>query len=152
MTEQEKKQIISMWESRMTILDIVRTLPYTQREARRMINELRADGTLKPRKKKRMLNEAIMEIFNSGTTDRYEIAEILGVSYRTVLNRLQKMGIHLGRPAHNHKKMPIKDTTAQIMDDIRKGEMSYSQIAKKYGVSRGRVGNIKQQMIKRKEI
>jgi DNA-binding NarL/FixJ family response regulator len=103
----------------------------------------------------------VLEVYNGGKTNPYEIAEILGMnagSVKQIIAKLKAVGKikNNGRPNHNYKKRKttdfdkLCDKTREIICDLEKG-LSGVAIAQKYGVSRQWVNAIKKNQEKNKE-
>jgi DNA-binding CsgD family transcriptional regulator len=143
MTENERRHIVALWESRVPIEQIYRMLPYRRKEAVAMVGELRADGTLKPRKRAESAVNAVALAWQTETKSPYELAELFGYSVETVQKYLKMSGVRGGkRPTANYKHC---DKTNAIMADLQEGK-PMPQIARTYGVSRQYVHQIKQRM------
>lgn len=147
MTEADRVQIKSLWESRVPIEQIVQMLPYRQSEARMIIAELRESGTLKPRNKKQMASAKIAEAFEGGMTSIAELCEVFGYSENTIKTYLLAEGVRRGTPSH-YKPSQLNDKAVAIMGEIAKGEKPLSQIATEFAVSRQYVHQLKKRMEK----
>lgn len=143
MTENDKRQIVALWESRVPLEQIYQMLPYTRYEAMKMVKELRDNGTLKPRQKTTDAIKALANAWENETQNPYELAEMFGYTPETVKVYLRISGVRKGkRPSHNFKHC---NKTNEIAKDLKDGKpMIY--IAKKFGVSRQWVHQIKQKM------
>ena len=142
MTEADRVQIKRLWESRLSIEQIVQMLPYRQNEVRAMIAELRADGTLKPRKKTEMARAKIAEAYKGGMTDIAEICAVFGYSKNTINKYLLDEGVKRGRPKH-HKPKGVNEKAKEIMREIARGKKSLTEIANVFSVSRQYVHQLK---------
>ena len=145
MTEREKNLVVTLWQSGEPIEKIIRLLPYPIGISRRYIRELREQGVLtKSNRNKITAKEKIIEIYNNGTINPYDIAEISGYSFYTVRYVLSHAGLCRVRPVHNYKTtspMPyerICDNSKQIVDLLERG-MGCAEIAKIVGCTRQNV-------------
>ena len=145
MSENERRQIVNLWESGATIEQMIRLLPYRRKDSQQMINELRADGTLAPRHKKERARQILANAVNEGMTDLRELSETYGFTASTIKAYLTNTGAKRGRPAHNTKKRELSQQTQQIMRDLQSGK-TIPALAKRYGLSRQRIHTIKKQM------
>lgn len=148
MNESDKQHIIALWESRVPLEQIYQMLPYTRYEAIKMVKELRDDGTLQPRKKTDEAIKALANAWESESKSPYELAEMFGYSPDTVKRYLSISGVRRGkRPTRNFKHC---DKTNEIAKDLKDGKpMIY--IAKKFGVSRQYVYQLKQKLEKQND-
>ena len=153
MTQNERRQIISLWQSGVSLQKIYRMLPYRRCDAVRMLNKLRQDGTLKPRKKKKentikMLGDA----WKSGITDIKELSEMFGSTEQTTIAYLSKSGARENkRPPHNHTKKQLNKKAEAIMEVLKEGK-PLSTVAKEFGVSRQYVFQLKERLEKENDI
>lgn len=111
-----------------------------------MIGELRANGTLKPRDKKSILRQRIVEEYNRGTTDKYELGKIFGISADTAQRYVSKAMGEWQRPSRNYKKRQVNDKAIAIMEELEKGEKSLVQVARDFGVSRQYAHQLKKRL------
>lgn len=145
MTESEKNLVIRLWDSGATIGEIVKLLPYKEYIAKEYIREMKSQGILVGRSGKsqaKTLAKAI-NLYNSGITNVCEIAELLGMKKRSVETIFRKGNFKRPRPKHNYRETNICDKSRAILDDIRQGEMSLSEIARKHNVNRQWVWQLK---------
>lgn len=140
MTENDKRQIISLWESGVALEQIYQMLPYKRYHALKMVRDLRADGTLKPRKKTERAIELVALAWQTETKDIDELAEMFGYSTATIDKYLQLSGVREGKRQPNSYK--ISDKTHEIIAELEINT-SLSEIARKFGVSRQYVHQIK---------
>ena len=145
MTESDKRQIISLWESGVPLEQIYQTLPYRRYHCLKMVQELRADGTLKPRKKTERAIELVALAWQTETKDIAELAEMFGYSPATIDKYLQYSGAREGKRQPNSYK--ISQKTHEIVAEIKNGT-SLSQVARDFGVSRQYVHQIKTRLEK----
>lgn len=129
-----KNEIKQMWEDGMAIETIIRSLPTTILNARNTIQEMRINGELKPRSKHETTRLKIGILHEKGYNP-YEIANELAVSKRCVDTCLYELGKR-GRPSHNHKKRKRNEKANAIIEELKKGNNQFSEIAREYGVSR----------------
>lgn len=145
MTDSEKARVIALWESRASLEQIYRILPYRRYQALKMVAELRADGILKPRTMTKDAISAVGEAWKSGMKDPRDLAEMFGYSVNTVRRYLDKSGVREGkRPPTNYKHSP---KTNDIARQLQLGS-SPTEIAKNFGVSRQYVHQIKKRLEK----
>ena len=146
MTEREKTQIISMWESRLTIEQMIRLIPKPRRVAEKMIADLRADGSLKARSRREMLVDKLSAEYISGTTDIYELSKMFDIRPNTVTKYLTEAGFKKGREPKNFKRRELNAKAKEILGEFIKDELTDSEIARKFGVSRQYVYQLKQRI------
>ena len=158
MTEQDKQTIITWWNNYVPIKSIIRMLPYRYTTAKKMIDDLRQNGTLKPRKEnqKEFTRQKVLGVYNSGITSISEIANQLGLSKYTVRNFLVEAKLNRKRPQHNYntrKKTEI-DTlcikTQNIIEELKSGKL-VKEIAKTQNVSRQYVAMINDKYVKEQQ-
>lgn len=147
-SEYDRKQIVELWEIGLSIERIIRTLPYPYRVAEAKIKELRKDGTLQDRDKRKILTGKLVNAWESGIKNKYELAEMFEVSPNTVKIYLHDAGVKKGRPPKNYKKMKCSERTTDIIKDIKSGELTSVEIAKKYAVSRQYIHSMKNKVMK----
>lgn len=91
-----------------------------------------------------MINAAIVKMYEEGFTSR-QIAEEVGLSFRTVLRRLHDAGVEVRNPGNKaHKQLHDADwlrgkyqggmTTLQIADEIGSESSIVSQWMKRHGI------------------
>lgn len=129
-----KNEIKRLWDSGVAIETIVRSLPTTILNARNTIEEMRLSGELKTRHKHEATRLKV-DILHEKGYDPYEIANELALSKRCVDTCLYELGKR-GRPSHNYKKRKRNEKTNAIMEELKKGNNQFSEIAREYGVSR----------------
>lgn len=142
MTEQDKARIITLWENGVALEQIYQMLPYKRYHALKMVQELRADGTLKPRKKTEKAIELVALAWKTETKDLNELAEMFGYTVETIKTYLTASGVREGKRPIAYKHCP---QTNQIVEEVLNGT-PMSQIAQKFGVSRQYVFKIKKKM------
>lgn len=133
MTEQDINLIIRLWESGEPKCVIVKMLPYKPYHIEKKILELRQNGVLKGRsgKTSTKTHDKVLDAYNNGITNPYEIADMLGLSHHTIKEHLNKANLNRTRPKHNYITC---DKTRLIRADLESG-IKAREIAKKYGVS-----------------
>lgn len=141
MTEKEKRQIIDLWESGVTLEQIYQMLPYKRYHSLLMVQELRADGTLKDRNLMQTSIQKVVDVWRTQTKDIREISDILGFTEKTVNKYLEYSGVRNRK--HSIKKCSAK--TREIQNDLREGK-SMVEIARDFGVSRQYVHILKKAM------
>ena len=151
MTEQDKNLITRLWESGCTQTEIIRLLPYSIVKSRNMILELRVDGTLQGKSGKTASKtlETIVQLYNEGITNPYEIAQITGLKATTVSAMLSKAKLNRKRPSKNYKKRERNNMAKAIIEEIEQG-VKMVHIAKKYNVSRQYVYILKKSLMEDK--
>lgn len=140
MTENERKKIVEYIESGMTVAQTRQLMAMTSAEFTRAIAELKRNGDLPKRK---FGKDKVVEAFQRGETNPYEIAETYGLSPSSVHTYKVQSGIKTGRPKRNYKQSP---QTLAIMEDFRQGELTTAQIARKHGVFWQSAHKIKRKM------
>jgi hypothetical protein len=129
-----KNEIKRLWDSGVAIETIIRSLPTTGVLARNTIEEMRLNGELKPRNKHEATRLKIGILREKGYNP-YEIANELSISKRTVIECFGELGIK-GRPPHNHNQRKRNEKANAIIEELKKGNNQFSEIAREYGVSR----------------
>lgn len=150
MTEQERNLIIKLWENGTPINSIIHMLDCKQCTAKQYIKELKESGILKKENRKRRSVDIIINVFNKGETNPYQISEITGYSVNTVRTVLHNA--HIPIPKSKRKRSPtdvntLCQLTQTIIREIESGEPC-SEIAKYYNVSRAYVYKVKQKYVK----
>ena len=146
MTDVDKKTIKRLWDSRVPINQIILMLPYKKVVAKRMIDELRANGTLKPRNCKKTAIQAIASTWDNGITDIDELCEMFSYKPNTVKCYLSFSRGNSVRPHRNYRAKQFNEKAQSIMDEISKQELSLSDIARKFEVSRQYVYQLKMRL------
>ena len=147
MTEQDKKKIVALWQSGMSIWQIKNLFPVKFQEYRATIKEMKANGEFPAERKS--TKEKIKEIFEEArekgeTINPYEIAQTYGISYETVKWYKSRLGIKTGKTQEFKPRVRTKATA--IKSEIALGEKSLSKIAKDHQVSRQYVHQLKKEM------
>lgn len=146
MTERDKEQIKVMWESRLTVEQIVSLLPHPRRVTEKIIRQMKKDGGLPKRSRREMITEKLRQEYESGNTNVYVLARKYDLKASTVTRYLVSAGVKSGRPPHNYKETPLNEKAQQIIADIRQDDLSGAEIARKHGVSRQYVLQLKQRI------
>ena len=142
-TEMDIKLIKQYWNSRLTIDQIAQMLPYPVYIAKSMIKSLKRDGTLPKRSLQQMTRDKVVDAYNSGIRDVAEIADIFHLEPSTVRVYLCDAGIkrHKNRKTYAHC-----ERTEEILAAIRNREGNLTELAKRFGVSRQYVHQIKKRL------
>ena len=130
MTESERNQIITLFKTGMPITQIGRMLPMTEGEFRKAITELKANGEL-PKVDRTVTNDKIARAIAEGVTSTVELCETFGITEKTLKTYKSQLGIKTGRPKRNYRHCP---RTLAIIEDLKEGEMTTAEIARKHGV------------------
>lgn len=88
----------------------------------------------------------VLEAYNEGLTNPYEIAFVAGCSVLTVGEYLRKNNIYRGHPKKNYtkrKKQERNKKAKSIISELLECKKSGSQIAREYGVSKQYVSELK---------
>lgn len=146
MTEFEIASIKRQWDAGVPICQIIKTMPYKKRTAEYKIGKLRADGTL-PEREKRNGRKLVVEAYNSGIKNPYEIADIYGYAPRSVQIWLADAKLGRERPSRNWKKIDNSEKTKKIIACLENGAR-VNETARQFGVSKQWVSQIKQRIEK----
>lgn len=147
MTDHEKLICSTLWNDGESITSIAKILPYRIGTAKRLIRGLIASGYLPPRKKGELVKERLKQLVESGITDSYEIASILGITQQTALVYKSQMRLYTARPKKNYRPTVLSEKTQQLIAELENG-VSSKEIRAKYGVSRQYVDKVKSKYIK----
>lgn len=142
MTESERNQIITLFKTGMPITQIGRMLPMTEGEFRKAITELKANGEL-PKVDRAVTKDKIARAIAEGMTSTVELCETFGITEKTLKTYKCQMGIKTGRPKRNYHHCP---RTLAIIDDLKEGEMTTAQIARKHQVKWQSVHKIRRKL------
>ena len=147
MTEQDKKKIVALWESGMSIGQIKNLFPVKFQEYRATIREMKANGEFP--KERKSTKEKIKEFFEEKLAkgepiNPHEIAETYGIAYETVKWYKSRLGIKTVKTQEFKPRVRPKATA--IKGEIALGEKSLSKIAKDHQVSRQYVSQLKKEM------
>ena len=154
MTQQDIQLIIDLWNNYVPISTIIKMLPYKVSDAKKMIAELRQNGTLKPRNENRKENtrQRVLDLFNGGILSEYEIADKLGLSRYTVRNILVDEKLNRERPKQNYNKRKLTqvntlcEKTQTIVNDLIANK-DIRDIIIEHNVSRQYVYSIKKKYL-----
>lgn len=130
MTDEERQNVISYYEKGYSINEIYVLVPLTLAEIKSVIKA----ENIERRKPTRSVKPLLQQAVNDGYEDVNEIAEKFGVSKTTV---------HIYCRTGHRKPHYVKSKTKDIIEDLRKGDLSMSEIARKHNVSRQAVFNCK---------
>lgn len=139
-----KNQIKKLYDDGLCIEAIIRSLPTTIIEARNLIREMKQSGELAPRSKADHTRRKIKALLEKGY-NRQEICAELAITMRTVGNYCIELG-HKGRPLKNYNPRKRSQKSLSIMEELKKGNTHYSEIAREYGVSRQYVFRLAQSL------
>lgn len=142
MTESERNQIITLFKTGMPITQIGRMLPMTEGEFRKAITELKANGEL-PKVDRTLTKDKIARAIAEGMTSTVELCETFGIAEGTLKTYKCQMGIKTGRPKRNYRHCP---RTLAIIEDLKDGEMTTAQIARKHQVKWQSVHKIRRKL------
>lgn len=141
MTEIERKQILTLWESGMPTTQIRRMVAMTPSEFRTAIDEMRKNGDFGENRK--TSERKVCEAFDRGERNVKAIALRYGLSERTVRHYLNWNGRMLGKKTRNFTHC---DKTHEIAADLEEGVLTQYKIAQKHGVSRQYVNKVKNKL------
>ena len=149
MTEQDKLRVINLWLNGMSLEQIQQILPYSTRKFRETITEMKANGEFPT--ERQVGKEKVAEAVKDGELNPYVISEKYGVSVRTAKEYKRIYGgvAPKVRPKLNYRHC---DRTNAIIFDLKEGELSLSEIARKHGVSRQAVFDIKKKFMKSNDV
>lgn len=131
-----KETITKMYNDGISLRVIERTLPMTIKEAQNLIKQMKINSELPSRSLGEITKNKVKILYEQGK-NKYEIAQELNLNTQTVEKTLTLLFPHRGRPKHNYinnRKGNAK--TLGIQEELQKGELGYSEIARKFGVSR----------------
>ena len=134
MSEIDKAMVVRLWNCGVPMKQIARTMPCSQIVARRTLLQMRNDGELPPRKRKRGA-DLVVAAYESGMHNPYEIAETYGYSPLTVKAWLQRAKVIKERAKHNWKKRDYNEQTRAILDSLESGTR-ICDICRQFGASR----------------
>lgn len=146
MTNAERTLIINLWESGHSIEYIAQMLSYPTYKAKQMVRDMRKDGTLKERNVTEIALARLTAAYNNGITDPRELARLFGYSLNTTTHYLRLAGIKRGHPPKQYFPKPLGEKTLAIIRDLESSKMTLSEIAKKHGVSRQYVYQLKERI------
>ena len=142
MTESERNQIITLFRSGMPITQIGRMLPMTAKEFRKAITELKANGEL-PKVDRTVTKDKIARAISEGMTSTVDLCETFGITKGTLKTYKSQLGIKTGRPKRNYRHC---ERTNAIIEDLKEGEMTTAQIARKHQVKWQSVHKIRRKL------
>jgi transposase-like protein len=142
MTESERNQIITLFKSGMPITQIGRMLPMTEKEFRKAITELKANGDL-PKVDRTVTKDKIAKAIAEGITSSVELCETFGITEKTLKTYKSQLGIKTGRPKRNYRHCP---RTLAIIEDLKEGELKIAEIARKHQVKWQSVHKIRRKL------
>ena len=142
MTESERNQIITLFKSGMPISQIGRLMEMTPREFRKAITELKANGDL-PKVDRTVTKDKVAKAIAEGMTSTVELCETFGITEKTLKTYKCQMGIKTGRPKRNYRHCP---RTLVIIEDLKEGEMTTAEIARKHGIKWQSVHKIRRKL------
>jgi transposase len=143
MTETEKKQIKSLWESGMSFRQICQMISMPVGEFNSVIAEMKRNGEFSNDRKKNLTK--VLEAFDNGERDARVIADTYRLKLQTVYFYLNSNGRFFGTKTRNWVHT---ERTLAIIDDLREGKMSQIEIAKKHGVSKQYITKMKHKLEK----
>lgn len=152
MTESEIKLVERLWASGKGVGEIARLLPYKEYIAKKEIAQLKQNGVLKGRSGKTATKTLgkVLEAYNDGITNPYDLAEMFGLKVGSVNTILSNSKLDRKRPKHNYKQYPLCEKTQQIITEIQSGKALH-EIAKAHGTSRQYVHKIKNKYVKEQQ-
>ena len=125
-----------MYNDGIAIRVIERTLPMTIKEAQNLIKQMKINGELQPRRLREKTKNKVKILHEQGK-NKYQIAQDLNLNIQTVEKTLRELFPNRGRPKHNYiNNRQCNTKTLAIQAELQKGELGYSEIARKYNVSR----------------
>lgn len=142
MTESERNQIIGLFKSGMPITQIGRMLPMTASEFRKAITELKANGEL-PKVDRTVTKDKIARAISEGMTSTVELCETFGITEKTLKTYKSQLGIKTGRPKRNYRHCA---RTNAIAEDLKEGELTTAEIARKHQVKWQSVHKIRRKL------
>lgn len=156
MTESEKALIVRLWENGQTMEKIIRMLPCSNGKARAYILELQQNGTIKGRsgKTREKTLERVLQAYNGGISNPYEISQELNLAFSTVSIALHELGIRRKRPPHNYKKRKkfaicdLTERVKKVLCELAEGK-GVRETARNNGISAQRVSTIKKEYLER---
>ena len=138
MTESERKQILTLWESGMPLTQVRQMVAMTPSEFQGAIDEMRKNGDFGANRKNS--ERKVCEAFDRGERNAKAIAKRYGLTEDTVRRYLNWNGRKFGTKTRNFTHC---DKTHEIVSDLQDGVLTQYKIAQKHGVSRQYVNKIK---------
>ena len=152
MTASEIKLVERLWASGKGVVEIARLLPYKEYIAKREIQELKRNGVLKGKSGKSQANTQakVLQAYNDGITNPYEIAEMCEINWRYVNKIL--CGAKLGRvrPKQYYKLRKVCEITQAIITALKSGKR-VREICAEFGVSTQYVYQVKNKFVKEQQ-
>jgi transposase-like protein len=105
-------------------------LPMTEKEFRKVITELKANGEL-PKVDRTVTKDKIARAISEGMTSSVELCETFGITEKTLKTYKSQLGIKTGRPKRNYRHC---ERTNAIIEDLKEGELTTAEIARKHGI------------------
>ena len=140
MTDSERKKIADLLESGMAIYQIRQLMDMTDKEFSSAIAEMKRNGELP---KKKTGRDKVIEAFQRGERNPYEIAEMYGLSYESVRVYKRQGGIITGRGKRNYRHC---ERTNAINEDLKSEVGTVAEIARKHQVSWTYVKKLKRKL------
>lgn len=129
MTDAEKKQIKELWEGGMPLTQIRQATAVDIVTFNATIRQMKANGDFDaPRKN---TQQKIIEAYQSGVHNPYELADMYGVSYSYV-----NLVFHLHKVKRPKRNWKHSGRTDAIVEDLKEGILTHAEIAKKHGTTR----------------
>lgn len=141
MTESEKSRIISLWESGMTLAQIRQMTPIEPRAFDLAVREMKRNGEFP--KIRKTCADKIIEAYHRGERNCHAIADTYGVKVNYVYWVLARNKLRLGKKT---RVFVHSERTTAIVEDLKDGELSQVEIAKKHNVSRQHITKIKRKL------
>ena len=153
MNEMYENLIKSLWENGEKEDSIIKMLPFDKQTSQQMIDCLKKKGVILENRKRKSIEDTkklILEAYQSGMTNPYEIAEKYGYSKNTITTYLVELHLGRKRPAHNYNKSrqySLSKKTESIIESLKSGLKS-KEIQEMYKVSRQYVHYVKYKYLK----
>jgi DNA-binding CsgD family transcriptional regulator len=141
MTESERKQILTLWESGMPLTQVRQMVAMTPSEFRVAIDEMRKNGDFGANRKNS--ERKVCEAFDRGERNVRAIAKRYGLTEDTVRHYLNWNGRKFGTKTRNFTHC---DKTHEIVADLQEGVLTQYKIAQKHQVSRQYVNKVKNKL------
>lgn len=140
-TQSDKEYIKKLWDSGVSINDILRLMPYKINDTRKIIKQLCEEGFLEEKRKTKgeVTREKVIALYKSGVENPFDISAELGIAMSTVYQYLKDYRGIVKRTRHNWrpiKKYKTTDKTQEILQEICNGQLKDIEIARKYGVTK----------------
>ena len=143
MTESEKAKIVALWENGMSLTQIRQLMPYTTRQFKATVAEMKANGEFP--KERQVGKDKVAEAVRNGEENPYVLAEMFGISVRSAKEYKRIYGgvSPKKRPKRNYRHCP---RTVAITEDLKDGNLTVAQIARKHGVTWSYVNTIRKRL------